>query len=112
MKTAELKSTCYLSYKRGNVCMYTMQSFSTHFTLSANHADKQVTSHFRAKEQHAFVHNVAEQAFAWDRCRRYAEYSLYKTSKNMKTRWLFSFHQVSGFSVSGTVASQVSSPCM
>jgi len=39
--------------------MYTMQSIITHFSLSDNHADKQVTSHFRTKEQHAFCSNVA-----------------------------------------------------
>jgi len=39
--------------KVGNVLayLYTMQSVNTHFRLSANHADKQVMSHFRAKEQ-------------------------------------------------------------
>jgi len=57
MKTAKCKCTCYHSYKLETyrpTCTLQMQSVNTHFRLSANHADKQVMSHFRVREQHAF----------------------------------------------------------
>jgi len=63
------------------------QSISSHFKLSANHADKQVMSHFVLNEPHVFCCNIAwwaKQTFTWDRCNRYTEYSLHSTSKNSK----------------------------
>jgi len=42
---------------RPNVCIhYVGNHRSFQSSLSANHADKQVKSHFPAKEQHANVH--------------------------------------------------------